>query len=547
MRNSFFYIIPALLIVAGCEKCMTPKESAETTFTASFAEVKSVTSNGIQQFVPGESIDIWDINTHELKSVELTESNISADGKKAIFSIPSGSDASILAIYPGGWPSNSWPVDEPAPHFNDINGLRNGIASAVCKTGVANALVFRNLLSCISFSSSVSVSSTNCVATLSGLADEDVATGITINPSTGAATACPQSLKKTIMTCRAADNPADIRLWALPDLVLSKGFSLAICTEAGVTAKERDVEVPFTLGANEFVAIGDIDNATSSSIDIEKIDVSFKEGTFSIIPSNDEFYYILAFDKQENLTSFTSDAQITSGIMESYFEKYGNDFQPYDSYEEYMLHEVCTKGSTTMSISNLDACTKYLAMAFIVDERMNILSGLSRLEFETSAAPSSFYSYEDYLGSWSISGTLVKGSDLSNAGSFENKVITISEKEDGTSYVVTGILSPLSINDPYIANYNNGCMDFPVGNENRGSTAYNDGAFYLFAHLAGVVTNGTIKAFSIVPSNVNNLMISGVDYIAGEYHKYKNGSVDPSPFRMTEKYMEITSITRILE
>lgn len=542
------YMSLLALATMGCQKISYfPTQDSESVFTAAFVDVKSVAYDGRQTFKAGESIDVWNIQTHELKRVELAESNISSDGRHVTFTVGFGSDVSVLAIYPGGWSSDCWPDGDTAPHFDEVNGLRDGIASAVSASGTDRILLFSNLLSCISFSSSKSVSTANCIATLSGNSDEEFATTIVVNPATGAATAHAPAMRKSISTSLAAACTDDIRLWVLPELNLPDGFSLKISNIGGDVVKERIVNVPFSVGAGVFIGIGDIDN-TPVTFDIQATSVTYKDGTFAFTPSSDDVYYIVSVDKLENISSCASDAQVTSGIMASYVKKYGDSFAPYTSFEEYMVNEVCCKGASNLVMRGLDADSDYVAMAFVVDEEMNILSGLARLAFHTSSSPE-LGSYESYLGEWIISGSLVPGNTLSGSSAFEDYTVTISAKENGVNYVVEGLLHPLGLDDQYIALYNEGSVDFPVGVDNPGSKHYKEGAYYLNAHLAGVTNDRYVKSFSFVQEASSTLSVSGVSFIAGEYHVIDawTEAIDPDPYRMTANFIRVDSIIRLTE
>ena len=114
-------LVIAVLALASCQKEFKPNQEESTegrSFSASFAETKAISNTGAQTFKVGETIDIWNVNTHEIVNVTLEAGNISVDGKRVDFTIKDfDPEAPVLAVYPGGYKVSAWKAGEDAPHF----------------------------------------------------------------------------------------------------------------------------------------------------------------------------------------------------------------------------------------------------------------------------------------------------------------------------------------------------------------------------------------------------------------------------------------------
>lgn len=247
-------------------------QDASNMFTAGFSAGKSVAMGGVQTFKAGEIIDLLDNEAKTITSITLTAENISADGKTATFHADIDGQKDIIAVYPGGYAAKTtWNIKtdtegnvtsvDDKPHFAALNSKRDGFATAVCPGGAPRNIKFTNVVSCVTFSSSETVSATNKWAALEGLNGEKFPSQIFVDPQTGEATPYTTGALDYAFTNLAADNSDDIRLWVLPTIELSQGFSLRIGTNATAAKAVKTIEVnkPLVIGPGEFIRLGDID------------------------------------------------------------------------------------------------------------------------------------------------------------------------------------------------------------------------------------------------------------------------------------------------
>lgn len=522
----------AIAILSSCER-MTFSYNDDVqlfTYTASFLQTKSVDANGIQTFTAGEQVDIWDVTSKEVLHVTLKDKDIANDGKTASFSVAVNPSSDILAVYPGGFSSDCWTPGSDSPCLTALNSTRDGLATAVCRAGADKVLAFTNILSCVSFSSSKTVNGVNRYAFLYGRNGETFPTKISIDPVSGAASACAEESLSYAYTALADRDPDDIRIWVLPELVLTHGFVLKIGESVEKIAFSREVPVPFTVYNNSFIVLGDVDVSTVS-FTLEVNSVSNMNGTISFAPSSSDFMYIPCIEKKSKFDAFKDDSEIAIAVLDHYKDKYGVN------WKQSIIDNVCYKGSENVIFSGLDADTDYVAFAFAVDEDMNIMSGVTKISFHTSAIASVF-SYEDFLGEWNVTGT-------SAYGDFHDCTWTFSELEDGVSYQVSGLLYPIKMNkDFYVAYFNesSNSVDFPVGENNPGTGIYTFRGDDYYVYLVGLTADQrSVVPFSLTSLSSNELQITGAAYIAGEYHG--DGSLD----RSITDAIAISSIVRVSE
>lgn len=533
MKNIHILLVTfAIAILSSCERIPTCSNDdvQSFTFTASFLQTKAVNANGIQTFTAGEQIDIWDVCSKEVSHVTLEDKDIADDGKTACFDVAVNPSSDILAVYPGGYSSDCWAPDSDSPRLEALNSTRDGLATAVFKAGAEKVLAFTNILSCVSFSSSKTVSSINKYAFLYGRNGETFPTALSIDPDSGAAGACAEDVLPYAYTAIADRNPDDIRIWVLPELVLSHGFVLKIGESVDNIAFSREVPVPFTVGSNSFIVLGDVDVSTVS-FSLEVNSVSNMNGIISFAPSSSDFMYIPCIEKKSKFDLFKDDSEITTAVLDHYKNKYGT------GWKQSLIDNICRKGSDDVIFSGLEADTDYVAFAFAVDEDMNIMSGVTRISFHTSAIASAF-SYVDFLGEWNVTGS-------TSDGDFNDCTWTFSELEEGVSYKVSGMLSPIYMNkDSYVAYFNelSSSVDFPVGEDNPGTGIYPfRGVDYNLSLVGLTPDRKSIVPFSLISLSPNELQITGASFVAGEYHG--NGQLD----RSITGVISISSIVRVSE
>lgn len=543
MKSQYILLSALLLTVfSSCERMSSNDTNLCTcTFKASFLQTKAVNAEGIQTFKAGEQIDIWDVSTHELSHFTIAEKDIADAGKTVTFTAVVNPSSDILAVYPGGYGSDCWGKSESAPRLNALNSSRDGLATAVYKAGAERKLSFTNVLSCVSFSSSKSVSEVNCCAYLYGRNGETFPSGISIDPTSGAASAIADGLQSYAFTELAFRYPQDIRIWVLPELNLSKGFILKIGSSAEHISFTREVPVPVTVSNNSFMVLGDIDVTTVSfTLGASATNMN---GRISISPSNTELMYIPCIEKKVDFDVFNDDAEAINAVLRHYQDKYGVN------WKSSVKSDVCRKGSDEVIYSGLESDTDYVAFVFAVDDDINVISGITKISFHTTAVESC-YSYEDFLGDWIVSGSTVDGS-------FNDCVWTFEEREKGVSYNVYNLLKPVYLDkDSYIALYksnesngitNSSWVHFPVGNDNPGSTMYRAGTSKFYVFLAGLTSDQkSVIPFSLVPVSSTELKFDVVlaKYIAGEYHDYDSKTDGPKPNFYLSAPIEITSIVR---
>lgn len=546
MRSRYIlFAVLLLTVLSSCERIASNNTDVRTcTFTASFTQTKAVNADGIQTFRAGEQIDIWDVSTHDLTHVTIAETDIADAGKTVTFTADVNPSSDILAVYPGGFGSDCWAKRESAPQLNALNSSRDGLATAVCKAGAERRLSFTNVLSCVSFSSSKSVSDVNCCAYLYGRNAETFPTSLSVDPATGAASAVAEGSLPYAFTTLAALYPQDIRIWVLPELNLSKGFALKVGSSAENVAFTREVPVPVTVSNNAFMVLGDID-VTTVSFTIGANATSMN-GRISITPSNPEHLYVPCMEKKSDFDVFKDDAEAINAVLRHYREKYG------ENWKTSVKNEVCRKGSDEIFFTGLESDTDYVAFVFAVDEDINVISGVTKIVFHTSVAESC-YSYEDFLGDWVVSGSTVEGP-------FTDCVWTFEEREKGVSYNVFNILKPVYLDkDSYIALFKSNeseggktssWVHFPVGSDNPGTTMYRAGTSKYYVFLTGLTEDRkSVIPFSLVPVSSTELKLDETlaKYIAGEYHDYDSSTGGPKPSFYLSAPIEITSIVRKTE
>lgn len=545
--TGIFLPVCFLLVAASCDKFSDDNPSrgdVSSTFYASFADTKSVACDGAQSFEDGEVIDLWDIDSHELIQVSLESANISPDGKSVTFTAAVDPSASILAIYPGGYSSDYWETGASAPTFDLASISYDGIASAVCPSGNEHVFTFSNLLSCISFSSSKSVSAVNCNAYLFGNDEEVFPSSISINPIDGKVSASTENTLPYYYTTSAYSHSDDIRLWVVPGLSFSNGFTLKVGSAPDQIVFERKVKSSFSVGENAFIELGDIDEATMT-FQLEVDSVTSINGSISFTPSDNGFYYIPFCEKSEAVAKYTDDATLSAAVLNYFEEKYGDDYDEYGdkSYVEFMLNRICRKGSDSIVMSGLQADTDYTAIAFAVDEDLNVLSHVAKVAFHTDAASTSM-TYDDFLGNWKVSGT-------TPSGSFDDCVWKFEVKEKDKSYTVSGLLSKEYVYDSYTAEYDatTQSVKFAVGADNQGTRVYDLDFFNAVVFLIGVTPDKKFAVpFSLVAKSRDELELTGAAYIAGEYHEIaSSGNPILDSSWGTTPEIAITSIIRATE
>lgn len=537
MKSKYILISLLLTVFSSCERIAYNNTDVCTcTFTATFTQTKAVNAEGIQTFRAGELIDIWDVSTHELSHVTIAEKDIADAGKTVTFTTDVNPSSDILAVYPGGFGSDCWAKSESALQLNALNSIRDGLATAVCKAGEERILSFTNVLSCVSFSSSKSVSEVNSCAYLYGRNGETFPTSLSVDPATGAASAVAKGSLPYAFTTLAALYPQDIRIWVLPELNLTKGFSLKIGASSEATVKTREVPVPFSVGQNRFVVLGDVD-VTTMSFALDVTQVTNMNGNIEFSPSSDDYLFIPCCEKKSKFELFTDDSQITTAVIDYYKEKYGSN------WKQSVIDLICRKGVSSVTFTGLDSDTDYIAFVFAVDEELNVISGVTKIPFHTSNLESPF-SYEDFLGEWTVSGS-------TDRGAFENCIWTLSVRENGISYNVSGLLNPLNYKrDSYVAYFNetSHSVNFPVGVNNPGTHLYNPGSSYEFyVFLAGLTSDKrSIVPFDLVSLSSNELQLAGAAYLAGEQHPYDPQTDGPAIGQsVISAPMSISSITRV--
>ena len=275
-------IAMAVLSMAACRKEnfkeAEPVQGGADTFTCFFDDTKAVAVDGVQTFKAGEIIDLLDNDAKKIYSVAITEGMISNGGKVVVFTSKFPGDKPVLAVYPGGY-NTPWGTKEPYsenPHFTCLNSKRDGFATAVAAVtegGKGRSLTFTNVVSCVSFSSSKTAAGDNKWASLYGNDGEKIPSQVELDPATGAASAYSTGIMDYAFTNLAASNPTDIRLWMLPGQEFKKGITLRIGTNATIAKAvlSRVINTPFTVSANSFIRLGDIDKASEGK---ETIDIA---------------------------------------------------------------------------------------------------------------------------------------------------------------------------------------------------------------------------------------------------------------------------------
>ena len=252
-------LVIAVLALASCQKEFNPNQEESTegrSFSASFAETKAISNTGAQTFKVGETIDVWNVNTHEIVNVTLEAGNISVDGKRVDFTIKDfDPEAPVLAVYPGGYKASAWGANDAAPHFACMNNKRDGVASAVCKSGEGK-LIFKNLTSCLAFACPSGVSATNKFAYLFGNNGEKFPSQLFIDPTTGEASPYTAGEIDYAFTNLTVGYESEIRFWVYPGIDFTQGCTVKTGASAKSIALEVPSTVPFTVGENEYNWLG---------------------------------------------------------------------------------------------------------------------------------------------------------------------------------------------------------------------------------------------------------------------------------------------------
>ena len=253
-------LIIAIFALASCQKEFNPTQEEEAaegrSFSASFVQTKAISNTGAQTFKAGETIDVWNVNTREIKSVVLAADNISENGKNVEFTIKDfDPEAPVLAVYPGGYKASAWGANDAAPHFACMNSKRDGVASAVCKSGEGK-LVFKNLTSCLAFACPSGVSATNKFAYLYGNNGEKIPSQLFIDPTTGEASPYTAGTMDYAFTNLTVGYESEIRFWVYPGVEFTEGVTVKTGPKATEPAVSVPSTVPLTVGENEYIWLG---------------------------------------------------------------------------------------------------------------------------------------------------------------------------------------------------------------------------------------------------------------------------------------------------
>lgn len=215
-------------------------------------------------------------------------------------------------------------------------------------------------------------------------------------------------------------------LTVAPETKATHTDSLTLVAEANTLSQARTATVSIVGdGVNkEFEVIQEAapDPGYEIDITIENITSDSVDATFT--PNDNTVHYIAVVESPGWVEQFDTPEELAQADLDYYIDLYGDlyDVYGFDSLEDLILNGICSTGVYADTFDGLKASSKYYAYAYCIDEELNIVSTVFIKDFTTEEAPSGNGTYEDYLGEW-VLGT---------------NVLTISEKEKGKSYNVTG-------------------------------------------------------------------------------------------------------------
>lgn len=223
-------------------------------------------------------------------------------------------------------------------------------------------------------------------------------------------------------------------LTVAPETKATHTDSLTLVAKANTLSQARTATVSIVGdGVNkEFEVIQEAAPEPGYEIDITITNITSNSATFLFTPSDDEVFYFTSIQEAAWVEQYGSLEELTAADIAFYVEQYEaiyneapdtyNAMFGVSSLEEFIFVINSNQGEAGGTLTYFKPATKYYAYAYCVDKNLNVISDTFIKDFTTEEAPSGNGTYEDYLGEW-VLGT---------------NVLTISEKEKGKSYNVTG-------------------------------------------------------------------------------------------------------------
>lgn len=269
---------------------------------------------------------------------------------------------------------------------------------------------------------------------------------------------------------------------ALPEKDYSK-LTIAFTTTDGkkksfASAKACPVKKSNIYGIPEIIDFSVNFDATIEITRNEAVSAGSAELGFTITPTDQNVYYVYCCETKSYVDSFNGDDAALANADLLFYKNQG-----ITTLNAFVSYGLATKGTKNLTASAAPGSDMYV-YAFGIDSDLNVSPAIKvPVKVAEFSLPGCSAQYSDYLGQWKLG----------------NSIITVSEKENGLTYNVTGLKNQDSYSIPAIeASFDNGNFILCEQKTSATTSVGNYGLCDLY--LSGVFVQGA-KSYGYFPIN----------------------------------------------